>query len=185
MIGGLLLTLSLTACSPAAPASPTLPVTPVASDDPTKVPPDLSSPGQTNCYYVWATRELPDLTENIQQAFEQVDRNIRASAYAFGEECRSADGTASFLPMETDFRVRVPVAGLDDAAVLGGWISRALSIVEAVPASEVEGTRPGRVEFEFYVDEFAALRLIVDIQRYRDEAIGLDGASIFELFRAE
>jgi hypothetical protein len=132
---------------------------------------------------VWATRELPALTGKLQEEFAQLDGAIRASAYAFGEECRGDNGTVSFLPMETDFRVRIPVPALSDEAALGSWISRAMSLVEALPAADVPGTRPGRVEFEFYVDESTGLRLVVEIARYRSEASGLDGASIFRLFR--
>ena len=85
--------------------------------------------------------------------------------------------------METDFRVRIPVTTLADEAALGAWISRAMSVVESFPASDLPGTRPGRIEFEFYVDESTGLRLIVEILRYRNEAGDLDSASIFRLFR--
>lgn len=140
-------------------------------------------PTYPGCYYVWATRELPELTETIQQDFELIKSGIRASAYAFGEECRAEDATSSFLPMETDFRIRIPVATLADDTALGAWISRAMSVVEALPSSDLPGTRPGRVEFDFYVDESTALRLVVDISRYRTEAAGLDNSSILRLFR--
>lgn len=181
-----LLTVLLTGCVPVArgPGATAIPAAP--GNRPTTAVPSLSSLGpQTSpgCYYVWATRELPELTEAIQAEFGRLDANIRASAYGFGEECRGEDGTVTFLPMETDFRVRIPVTSLADDASLGEWIARAMSVVEALPASEVPGTRPGRVEFEFYVDESAGLRLIVEISRYRNEAGGLDSASIFRLFR--
>jgi hypothetical protein len=133
---------------------------------------------------VWATRELPELTARLQAEFARLDAGIQASAYAFGEECRHDDGTVSFLAMETDFRVRIPVTSLADEASLGAWISRAMSVVVGLPASEVPGTRPGRVEYEFYLDESASLRLVVEISRYREEAEGLEGASIFQLFRS-
>jgi hypothetical protein len=135
------------------------------------------------CHYVWATRELPELTETIQHEFGQLSAGIRASAYAFGEECRGDDGTVSFLPMETDIRLRIPVTTLADDAALGAWISRTMSVVVALPASELAGTRSGRVEYEFYVDESTGLRLTVEISRYRNEADGLDSASVFRLFR--
>jgi hypothetical protein len=64
-------------------------------------------------------------------------------------------------------------------------MSRAISILETLPASEAPGTRPGRVEYEFYVDESTGLRLAVEISRFRTEADGLDSASIFRLFRGE
>ena len=154
---------------------------------PTAAPPAASSPNMSSypgCYYVWATRELPELTQAFQDKWAQYSGSIQAGAYAFGEECRGDDGTVTFLPMETDFRVQIPVPSLADDAALGTWISRAMSIVEAIPASELPGTRPGRVEYEFYVDGTSSLRLVVDISRYRDQAEGLDTAAILRLFRA-
>jgi len=182
----LLLTLFLAACSPAleksrAPLSPPAPskiVTPAATAG---SPP--ATPGAIGCYYAWATRELPDLSETVQISLGRLDGDILASAYSFGEECRADDGTVSFLPMETDFRVRVPVTTLEDEAALGVWISRVMSVLETLPVSDVPGPRPGRVEFEFHVDESTALRLTVGVSRYHDEAVGLDAASVFELFR--
>jgi len=153
---------------------------------PTAAAPAATSPNMPShpgCYYVWATRELPELTQAFQDKWAQYSGSIQASAYAFGEECRGDDGTVAFLPMETDFRVRIPVPSLADDAALGTWISRAMSIVEALPASELPGTRPGRVEYEFYVDETSSLRLIVEIARYRSEAADLDSAAILRLFR--
>jgi hypothetical protein len=126
---------------------------------------------------------LPELTGTIQEEFALLDGGIRVSAYAFGEECRRDDGTVNFLPMETDFRVRIPVTTLADEAALGDWISRSMSVVESFPASDLPGARPGRIEFEFYVDESTGLRLVVEILRYRNEAGDLDSASIFRLFR--
>jgi hypothetical protein len=181
-----LITVLLAACVSASQGSAKTAVPDAQVNRPTPSPPTLRSPdlpSYTGCYYVWATRELPALTETIQTEFAQLNGEIRASAYAFGEECRGDDGTVSFLPMETDFRVRIPVTTLGDDAALGLWISRAMSVVEAHPAAELPGTRPGRVEFEFYVDESTGLRLSVEISRYRNEAGSLDSASIFRLFR--
>lgn len=181
-----LITLLFAACGPGTQesAATTLPATPGSRVTPAPATTSLTEPSTySGCYYVWATRELPELTATIQEKFAPLNSGIRASAYAFGEECRADDGTVTFLPMETDFRVRIPVTTLADEAALGTWISRAMSVVESFPASDLPGTRPGRVEFEFYIDESTGLRVTVEILRFRNEAGELDSASIFRLFR--
>jgi hypothetical protein len=157
-----------------------LPVDP----SPTSSPPATSSTGNPiGCYYSWATRELPELTKRLQADLASYDPAIRAGAYAFGEDCRHEDGTVAFLPMETDFRVRIPVRNLSDEGMLGDWISRVMLVIHALPPEGLSGPRPGRVEFEFYVDDTESLRLLVEISRYWAEAGDLEGAALLQQFR--
>ena len=174
---------AISACSPR-PPSPAPAGTGAAQPPPTAIPSPTIVPGggATGCYYVWATRELPELAEKLQAELAVEDPRIRAGAYAFGEDCRREDGTVTFLPMETDFRVQIPVQSLADEGVLGDWISRVMLIVDAIPADELSGPRPGRAEFEFQVDGSDSLRINVELSRYRAEARGLAGAELFRFF---
>ena len=123
------------------------------------------------------------MSSTLQQRLAEIDLHIAGSAYAFGEDCRQQDGTSTFLAMETDFRVRVPVESMEDEAALGSSIRRVMEVVDGLPAAELSGTRPGRVEFEFYSGADSSLRLIIEIDRYRAEAQDLEGAELFKHFR--
>jgi hypothetical protein len=160
--------------------------TPGVTSIATEVPTDTSHPSQDSaqgCYYVWATRPLTELSNKLQSDIAATSALVQASAYAFGEDCRQPDGTTTFLAMETDFRVRLPVSAVTDEAAMGDWISRVMLMIEAIPATELPGTRPGRVEFEFTDDASRSVRATVEIQRYRIEAQDLSGALLFRYFQ--
>lgn len=180
-----LIWLILAACAPAsirtAPQH-TSPTPKTSTATPVDAPTPQSGPS-TGCYYSWATRELPDLTAAFQAALISIHPRIQGSAYAFGEDCKHEDGTSTFLAMETDYRVRIPIKNLADEAELGGWVRRVVAIVEDLPPSLVVGTRAGRVEFEFQNPDSESLRISVDITRYRTETTGLDDSAIFRQFK--
>ncbi|MFH1185443.1 MAG: hypothetical protein V1755_10460 [Chloroflexota bacterium] len=136
------------------------------------------------CFYAWATQELPHLGEQLQRELATADSGIRASAYAFGEECRQQNGQTTFLAMETDFRVRIPVRSIADEGALGQWIGRVMVAIEALPVNVIPGSRPGRVEFEFHSNDAESLHLNIEIASYRAEADVLQGANLFEHFRS-
>ncbi len=141
-------------------------------------------PGSPGCYYSWATRELPEVGQILQARLQPLGDGIRASAYAFGEDCRHDDGTIDFLTMEADFRVQVPVREPGDERELGTWIAAVMSAIDSIPASDIPGPRPGRVEFEFTLVGGESRRLTIDISRYRAEAPGLEGAELYRHFSA-
>lgn len=151
------------------------------------IPSSSGTPGTTaaGCYYVWATRELPSLGKKLDNGLAKSGGDFTASAYAFGEDCRHDDGTTTFLAMETDFRVRVAADSLSDKTAMGTAILQVMQEIQTLPRSEVPGTRPGRVEFEFYRDSTESLRLSIDISKFLAEAQGLRGAALFEHFRSE
>jgi hypothetical protein len=165
-IGGVVLTPTIQATEPAAPTA-----------TPTSAP--SSYPG---CYYTWATRELPELSSKVNAALGSLELATSGSAYAFGEDCVHDDGTKVFNAMETDFRAQVEVLSLKDEQVLGDGIAAVMKVIQQFAPEDPEGTRPGRVEFEFIDKARTSLRLIVDIARYRNEASALSGASLFRHF---
>lgn len=134
------------------------------------------------CYYVWAYQDLPDLSPSVAAGMQAIVTGATGSAYAFGEDCVAADGTRKFLPMETDFRVKLPASDLKDEAALGNLISSTMTMIERLPPNQLAGPRPGRVEFEFDAPNGNNLRLVVDLARYRSEASGRSDTEIFRLF---
>ena len=57
------------------------------------------------------------------------------------------------MAMETDFRVKVSVSDLKDEKALGDWIARVMGAITKLPADEIPGPQPGRVEFDFSKSE--------------------------------
>jgi hypothetical protein len=131
---------------------------------------------------VWSTRELPGLSAALQAVLSESAESLQASAYAFGEECRRDSGETTFLAMETDFRVRIPVSSLGNEEALGGAIRSTMDAIGRLPPDEIAGTRPGRAEFEFVADGSQSLRLTVDISTFLHEAAGLRGSALFRYF---
>lgn len=139
--------------------------------------------GVAVCYYIWTSQELPALSQVVQSGIQQVAAGASGSAYAYGEDCVSADGTRTFSPMETDFRVSLPVADLTDEQQLGELIAAAMRIIDGMPKDQLVGPRPGRVDFEFHSTAGDSVRFTVDIDRFHREGASLSGARLFRLFR--
>jgi len=146
-------------------------------------PPETPTPGAyAGCYYVWATRELPQLSQKFNRLLQEINPDLAGSAYAFGEDCVYEDGHSDFLAKETDFRVFVSVKSLRDEAALGTWILVAMRALDELPPAEIPGPQPGRVEFTFEKNKAEELRLQVSIREYRDLPPDLSPAEIFRKF---
>jgi hypothetical protein len=142
------------------------------------------APGPSgNCYYVWASHELPDLSREVNRALSKMDPAVTGSAYAFGEDCIDPDGNSRFLTKETDFRVTVQVGSLRDETALGRWIVKVMAVIEGLPPADVPGPQPGRVEFTFQKNKNEVLHLQVSIQEYRDLEPGMSGADLLHHFQ--
>lgn len=137
----------------------------------------------TGCYYVWATRPLPDLSQEIDTALQKMDPAVTGSAYAFGEDCVYADGHADFGAMETDYRVTVQVDTLKDLDLLGNWIRRVVPVIEGMPPADVPGPQPGRVEFIFEKNKNEQLIVQVPIREFQGLPADLTGAELLRHFR--
>jgi hypothetical protein len=155
-----------------------------APDLPATGPTSQQSGASQGCYYVWATRDLPDLTSQLQARLVGAESALAVSAYAFGEECRIESEEPRFHAMETDFRVRAQVDSLQNEEQMGKAILAAMTAVDGLPSEQFVGTRPGRVEFEFTTADSESLRVVIDITRFRQEAAGLQGAEIYRHFKA-
>ena len=135
-----------------------------------------------DCGYQWANKDLPELSTSFQRSIQALNPSAQAVAFGFGENCVHSDGTLTFLPMETDFSITLPVSDLSDEANLGEWIVKVMQVIENIPLDQIIGPRPGRVSliFEsngqnqgvsFYIDQYRAL------------AAGLSDAEIYQTLK--
>ncbi len=97
-----------------------------------------------DCGYQWAQHDLPELSSQLLRSMQVLQANAQAVAFAFGEDCTYADGTSTFVPMETDFNITLPVSDTTDAA-LGEWIVKVMQVIGEIPPDQIIGPRPGRV----------------------------------------
>lgn len=137
-------------------------------DQPPDGPSTSVSSYPEGCGYQWAYKDLPELSSDFLQSVQALQPEAQAVAFAFGEDCVHADGSATFIPMETDFNVTLQVSDLSDESMLGEWVVKVMQIVTNTPPDQIIGPRPGRVSvlFEsngqragvnFYIDQYQAL----------------------------
>ena len=171
----------LTACAP----SPTPTISLVTSTD-TPTPFVTDTPDMTPtfeaCAFVWASQDLPDVSAKINDMLQAVDKNITASAYAYGENCVYADGRSTFSAMETDYRIKVEVKDIKDEKALGNLIAEVMGVIIKIPLSDVAGPNPGRAEFSFRHGKDQT-NLNVQINQYIHDAVDLQGAELFRFFQ--
>ncbi len=171
----------LTACAP----SPTPTISPVPSTD-TPTPFVTGTPDTTPtfeaCAFVWASQDLPDVSKKVNEALQAIDKDITASAYAYGENCVYADGRSTFSAMETDYRIKVEVKDTQDEKALGNLIAEVMGVIIKIPLSDVAGPNPGRAEFSFRHGKDQT-NLNVQINQYIHDAVNLKGAELFRFFQ--
>jgi hypothetical protein len=81
--------------------------------------PTVPSSNPQDCGYQWAQQALPELSSAFLQSIQALQPEAQANAFAFGENCIHADGTATFLPMETDFNITLQVTDVSNESELG------------------------------------------------------------------
>lgn len=177
--------------------SPT-PVSTVQSLPPTKLIATLSTPhidqppdwaptvppsNPQDCGYQWAQQDLPELSTSFQQSVQSLQLEAQARAFAFGENCVHTDGTATFLPMETDFHVTLQVTDLTDSSTLGGWIVNVMQIIQNISPDQIVGPQPGRVTV-FFEQGTQQSGLAFYINRYRALPSDLSNVEIYQALQA-
>src|SRR5512133_1790830 len=85
-------------------------------DQPSDVATTAAPSNPQDCGYQWANQNLPELSANFLQSMQTLQTGVQAVAFGFGENCVHTDGTATFIPMETDFNVTLQVNDLSDEA---------------------------------------------------------------------
>ena len=132
-----------------------------------------------DCGYQWAYQDMPELSSEFLQSVQALQPGAQASAFGFGENCMHVDGTAIFLPMETDFKVTIPLIDLSDPALLGEWIVKIMQVIKNIPPDQIIGPGPGRVSILFEANgENKGASFYID--QYRALDPGLSNAEIFQ-----
>jgi hypothetical protein len=136
-----------------------------------------------DCGYQWAQQDLPELSGQFLQSIQALQLDAQAYAFSFGENCVHADGTSTFLPMETDFNITIPVNDLSDETALGAWIVKVMQVIQNIPPDQIIGPRPGRVGILF---ESNGKRQGVTfyIDQYQTLASGLSPAEIYQTIKS-
>jgi len=135
------------------------------------------------CYFVWASRPLPDLSEKIQTAFTEAGQEgISVIAEAYGENCNDAQTNTpvSFGTLETDFRITARVADLKDKDDLGKTLEKILEVLDAFPIGKVPGSEPGTIAISFH-DGKDELNIMFSVTAGKSaRTMGLHGAALLE-----
>lgn len=111
-----------------------------------------SQPEREPCAFVWANQELPEISEELAQAFTQANltgvQEARASAY--GENCLTAGGKVqSFHAMQTDFYLVILVESTADTNLMGEWVAKVFPVLDLFPPGKVPGPNLGYVGIRF------------------------------------
>ena len=153
--------------------APVITATPVAV---TETPTDS---GAENCYFNWASKSLPDLSAQVQDAIRQLQPEAEAIAQAYGENCTYEDGHSTFSAMETDFIVTLQVNDLKNADDLGNWIKQTMTVLNRFPPDQTPGPQPGQVTLQFQSGS-DQLSVAFSISDYQKLSPNLSNAEIYQ-----
>jgi len=157
--------------------APVIPPVIVGTDTPTV------TPTYAGCAYMWAYRDLPEVSAQFDLAIKEEFPQAGGWAQAFGEDCVYADGQAEFGASETDFYVNLPVEDLADEEALGDRMAAIMTtVIDRFPRETLPGGQDGFVEFRFEMSETDFLILRVPILKYKNEAAGKTGTELFSMF---
>jgi hypothetical protein len=145
------------------------------------IPTVASSGGQ--CAYQWAYEDLPELSSDFQGSIRQLQAEAQASAFAFGENCIRADGSADFIAMETDFNITLQAIELSNEDELGEWIVKVMQVIETIPPNQIVGPRPGRVSINFQSSDNQMFANFY-IDQYQSLPSGLSNAEIYQALQS-
>jgi hypothetical protein len=160
--------------------APTLTDTPGPTVTPTV---DLS-----RCAYVWSNRSQPELTQQLNQAFQDAGmREVEAQASAYGEDCLNPDTNTvvAFSALQTDFYINVRVASASDGQAMGEWTEKVTRVVDQLPQEGIPGPNKGQISLTF---DDGAQKVTLWFPRARAKELiesGMRGSELFEALRAQ
>ena len=140
------------------------------------------TPAYEGCGFIWAYHNDPELTKTVDAAVKALDETASATATLFGEDCVYTDGHSTFGAMTTDFRVRSFFDDFKNEEAFGNWMKQVMDMILQIPADEIQGAMPGKVEFVAVKGDVETFVVRVSIQQYRDEAQGKSGTELFQMF---
>jgi ABC-type glycerol-3-phosphate transport system substrate-binding protein len=170
--------LTLSACGRTVTVAPT----PTSTSLPAIHTPTATEVPYESCSWNWATQPLPELSVQVQAAMEAAGlTGITATAEAYGENCLNAkDEVVRFAAMETDFRITIKIASLNDREALGTLLENILLVLDGFPTATTPGPQPGYVGVAFQAkdEELRLWFLVEDGESAR--ALGLRGAALLD-----
>lgn len=151
-------------------------------ESPTPAADSAEFASQGSCVYQWAYKDAPELTAAFDEFVKTINPETSGRVEYFGEDCIHANGTKTFLAMETDFYVRFQVENLAQEETFGDWVGQVMEHVVQLPREELQGPNYGFVEFQFEINEVEHIVFRAPIQKYLDEAQGKTGAELLRIF---
>ena len=145
------------------------------------IPAPIITPTYDGCAFVWANKDLPELSETLEKEIQALDRGSTARAVAFGENCVYMDGHSTFGAIETDFYITTTVTDISDLELFGNWISQTVPVVQSV-SEAAAGPHLGFIEYTFKSNDDDAFSVRVPLEKYDEKVNGLSGENIFLLF---
>src|SRR5215207_2371500 len=121
-----------------------------------------------NCQWNWNTQPRRDLSEQIQNAYdEQGMTTVTAGASYFGEDCLDPT-TREFIrfgAMQTDYYISIQVSDLNDPAAIQNQMIDILTVLRPFFTSDANIVQPGDITFSFRLpDGTPALIMTLDAQ---------------------
>jgi hypothetical protein len=158
------------------------------TDTPTPIPLSGTPPTVAPCSFNWATKDVPELTAEIQSAIDDAGlESVTVIASAYGENCYANDTNEVqyFATMQTNFHITVVVDALEDEEVLGNLTAQILTVLNQIPPEDIPGPQPGNITLAFVAGD-AQRKLYFSITQ-ADTALeqGLTGAALFHQLNAQ
>jgi len=141
-----------------------------------------SPPTYDSCAFVWANKDLSELSETLENEIHLIDSAATARAVAFGENCVYSDGHSTFGAIETDYYITTTVADISDYESFGNWISQTVPIVQTI-SEAASGPHDGYIEYTFRSSESDSFSVRVPLDNYEEKTKGLTGEDLFLLFQ--
>lgn len=194
--------LLLFACSAPVTIAPRIPVTAptptlvstisIPTVTPLPPTPTATSAQPGSCAYIWASRDLPDVSQQVKQAYRDVGlAQIDARAAAYGENCiTDPNSPAGFSALQTDFYLTIPVENLTDTQMLGDWLVKALPVLDQFQLGHIPGPNLGYVAVRFLAGSSTAGTNEINLwfpRKTRQNLLqqGLKGSALYEALHSQ
>jgi hypothetical protein len=164
---------------------------PTPTGFPTPVTPQSIPPESTPtfnpllCLYVEDFRSLPDLSTDLLDLYDLAGfRDIEVWAEAYGQVCLDENKESrDFLPRQTNIRVALSIASLEDLNQVGVRLREILAVLVSVPQAELPGPDIGTMSVTFYAGgSDLKFSFPMDLAR-RSYDQGLTGEDLIQVLR--
>ncbi len=112
----------------------------------------MEDAGLDQCAYQWAASPLPDVSLEIQGAFQKADHNeVSVTAEAYGENCIHPETgrIIKFLVMQTDIHILSRVEKVTEREKIGNKLVEYILVIDDIPMESIPGSQKGQVQVRF------------------------------------